>query len=270
MRICKTLFLFSILSFGCRAQEFDTLHVFFRLDKNNITEQSTKYLDSLTFHKVLRKGNKITLLGYGDYLGSAAYNENLSYSRAKNIQDYLVLSGFSKDDIKLCAGKGQISSPAKNGNRGNSKDRKVEIVIDKYIDTPAEEKFNFALLNLKPGQTYPLFNIHFFQSSLGITPDSKPQLKLLYNFLEAHKSYQVQFEGHICCIGLASGDEPYDNSTLSMKRAELVRDSMVHYGIDSARIKCVGLGNYFLIRDEETGEELSDLSRRVEIRILNK
>ena len=46
--------------------------------------------------------------------------------------------------------------------------------------------------------------------------------------------------------------------------------SMVKYGIDNNMIKCIGLGNHNLIYDEESGKENSELSRRVEIRILSK
>jgi len=271
---------FLIFSSQAHSQLFDTLHIYFPLDKNELTADATKYIDSLIHKKVIAPGKKITLMGYGDYLGSDGYNENLSYSRAKNLQDYLTVTGFNKQDIKLCVGKGKINSPARNGNKGNSKDRKVEIIIDKIIDTPAAEKFNYALINLKDKETYPVYDIHFFQGSLGITPQSQPYVKMLYNFLNAHNSYIIQLEGHICCIGPAPGDEPYDESTLSMKRAELIRDSLVHYGIDSARIKCMGLGNHNLIYDEVTDPENpdmpparienSEMSRRVEIRILKR
>jgi len=249
-------------------QGFDTLHVFFPLDQNNLTEAATHYIDSLVNKKVIDHRKKITLLGYGDYLGSEAYNENLSYMRAKNIQTYLGFAGFKKEDIKLCIGKGKINRPYA-GSKGNSKDRKVEIIVDKFHDSTVADKFSFALISLKTDEAYPLHDIHFYQGSLGITPESKPFVKLLYEFLNAHKEDTVQFEGHICCIGPMPGDEPYDESTLSQKRAELIRDSMVHYGIDSARIKCIGLGNHHLIYDEETGEENSAMSRRVEMRILS-
>ncbi len=262
------------------AQSLDTLHIYFPLDKNELTPESTRYIDSLIRKKVLAPGKKITLLGYGDFLGGDAYNENLSYSRANNVQYYLSFAGFKKEDIKLCVGKGKINSKNANGKTGSAKDRKVEIIIYKIIDTPIEQKFNYALINLKEDETYPLYDIHFFQGSLGITPQSKPYVQMLFNFLNTHKTYEIQLEGHICCIGPSPGDEPYDETTLSMKRAELVRDTMIHYGIDSARMKCVGLGNHNLIYDEVPDSndpdlppwkvENSEMSRRVEIRILKR
>ena len=278
-RLAAIIILF-FLSYNAGAQAYDTLHIYFPLDKNDLTPEASKFIDSLISKKLLAKGKKVTLLGYGDYLGSDAYNESLSYSRAKNLQDYLAISGFNRQDIKLCIGKGKIDRPGLKGNKGSAKDRKVELIIDKYIDTPATQKFTNALMNLQPDTAYPLYNIHFFQGSLGITPESQPYVRLLYNFLAAHRSYYIQLEGHICCIGPLPGDEPYDESTLSMKRAELIRDSMVHYGIDSAHIKCIGLGNHNLIYDEVPDPENPDLpprtiensemSRRVEIRILRK
>ena len=99
------------------AQRFDSLHIFFPLDKNSLTEQSVKFIDSLIHTNILAPGRKIVVLGYGDYLGSDAYNADLSYARAKNVQDYLILSGFNKQDITLCIGKGKNEPTSKSRER---------------------------------------------------------------------------------------------------------------------------------------------------------
>jgi len=252
------------------AQTRDTLNLYFPLDKNSLTETSVKFIDSLIHTNVLKPGKKIIVLGYGDYLGSNAYNDNLSYSRAKSVQDYLAVSGFDAHDITLCIGKGKINAPALNGNKGNSKDRKVEIIIDKVIDTSFVERFNSSLLSLHDSEAIPLKNIQFYRGSVKITPESLPELTMLYNFLNENKSYIIRLEGHVCCLGIVEGvDEPYDESTLSQKRAEVIADSMFVYGIAKYRIKCIGLGNNNLIRDEE-GKEDEAASRRVEVRVMRR
>ena len=232
----KKIFCFiTALFFACPgyAQVKDTLHIFFPLDQSNLSPESTLFIDSLLHKKMLAPGRKMVILGYGDYLGSDGYNENLSYARAKNVLDYLILKDFRKEDIKLCVGKGKINRLSTNGNKGNSKDRKVELIIDKIYDTTETQRFEYALTGLKENETYPLYNIHFYQGRLDITPSSLPHIKMLYDFLNAHKSYIIQLEGHVCCLGRVEGvDEPYDESTLSQKRADLVCDSMVKYGIE--------------------------------------
>ena len=272
----KTIFLLCallIIHIPGYAQSKDTLNIFFPLDKNNLTDASAKFIDSLIQQKTLAPGRKIIVLGYGDYLGSDAYNADLSYARAKSVQNYLTLSGFSPQDITLCSGKGKIGRPALNSSKGNSKDRKVELIINKIIDTPVADRFNYTLMGLHDSETMILKNIHFYQGSLGITPSSLPELKMLRNFMEQNKTYIIQIEGHVCCLGPVEGvnvDEPYNESTLSQKRAEEIRDSLVKYGIDRTRLRCIGLGNSNLIRDEETGAENEELSRRVEVRVISK
>ena len=253
------------------AQPKDTLQVYFPLDKAQLTDEAGKYLDSLINHNVLEHGKHITLLGFGDYLGSDDYNYNLSYNRAKNVEDYLVLAGFDKRHIMRVTGKGRISRAPVYGKKGYLPDRKVEIIIDSKIDTPAEEKCSYYILRLQDDETYPLREIRFYRGSLRITPESLPALKMLYRFLARNSNLRIQLEGHVCCLGPFEGvDEPYDESTLSQKRAETIADSMFVYGIEKSRIKCIGLGNNNLIRDPETGEENMELSRRVEIRILGR
>jgi hypothetical protein len=59
---------FCLIIFYCVAgygQEHDTLHVYFPLDKTNLTDVSVKYMDSIVSQKVLKSGNRIILLGYG-------------------------------------------------------------------------------------------------------------------------------------------------------------------------------------------------------------
>ena len=120
-------------------------------------------------------------------------------------------------------------------------------------------------------ETLPLNEIHFYRGSLRLTPESIPQLKVLYNFLELNKTYTIQLEGHVCCLGPYSGlDEPYDSSTLSTLRAGSVYDSLVSYGIDKARLKYTGLGNNNPIADPEITEEEMEINRRVDVRILSK
>jgi outer membrane protein OmpA-like peptidoglycan-associated protein len=269
----KHILLILLLTFATlhtHAQSHDTIRIYFPLDKNNLTEQASKTLDSLMHNKVIEPGKKIILLGWGDYLGSESYNDNLSYARAKNVQDYLVIYGFNKPDITLVLGKGKINRPPLNGNLGFPPDRKVDIIIDSKIDTPAEQKMTHYILRLNEGETYALRNINFYQGSIRITPGSLPELKMLYNFLRDHPTIKIQLEGHICCMGIVEGvDEPYDESTLSQKRAETIADSMFVYGIAKDRIKCIGLGNNNLIRNEE-GYEDEARSRRVEVKILSR
>jgi outer membrane protein OmpA-like peptidoglycan-associated protein len=249
----------------------DTGLVYFPLDKTNFVEASGRYLDSLISNKVLLMGRPIILLGYGDYLGSEEYNKNLSYIRAKNVQDYLVLAGFNKSDITVVIGKGKINRNATNGKLGSPPDRKVEIIYEPRIDTPEDEKLTYYLFRMQVNETLPLSNIQFYRGSIRMIPESMVQLQALIQFMKEHTSYAIQLEGHVCCLGLVPDrDEPYDESTLSTKRAQCIYDSLVNHGINKARLKYIGLGNNNPIADPEVTDEDMRLNRRVEVRVLSK
>ncbi len=253
----------------CQPQ--DTIHVYFELDNTSFSDQTGKYIDSLIATNIIPHEGKITVLGYADYLGSSDYNNVLSKARARRVQDYLIGSGFEKDDIILCMGKGKIDNKGKNGRGGNAPDRKVDIIVRKLIDTPAIEKFEYAIQALKINEALPLTDVHFFRGSLRITPQSLPELHVLYDYLKQNSTYIVQLEGHVCCLGPEEGkDEPYDQSTLSTKRAEGIYDSLVSYGIPASRMKYVGLGNNNPIAVRDWTEEEMEMNRRVEVRILSK
>ncbi len=262
------LFIFScVAGYG---QEHDTLHVYFPLDKTNLTDVGVKFMDSLVSHKVLKTGNRIILLGYGDYLGNNDYNQNLSYARAKNVQDYLLMSGFDKSDITLVIGKGKIYHAHVKGKSGNAGDRKVDIIINRTIDTPAAQKFVYYLLRLQVNETIPLHNIQFFRGSIRITPESLPELNMLIDFMQLNATYKIKLEGHVCCLPYGMHDEPYDESTLSTKRAECIMDSLIVHGINKDRLQAIGLGTENPIAYPEFTEEDQLLNRRVEVRIMSK
>src|SRR4051812_11667350 len=98
--------------------ENDTLEVYFPLREGKVGRRASDFIDSLIFKDVLIHGQKLVVLGYTDYIGGKAYNEALSEERAKNVQAYLVRSGFDKKDITLCIGKGKIERKPTEGQQG--------------------------------------------------------------------------------------------------------------------------------------------------------
>ncbi len=268
--ILSTL-LFFFIAHGY-AQSLDTMHIYFDVDKTQLNERGTKMMDSIVSNTRLRHDQKIVIMSYSDYLGSDAYDKTLSTARAKNVEDYLVVAGYNKSDITRCIGKGKVNRAPVNGNKGYSEDRKVDIIFDARKDTTDDQRFQYDLQKMDVNDAIPIKNVDFYQGSLRMTPESGPRLELLLRFLQQNKTIIFQLEGHVCCIGLNDGrDEPYDDGTLSQKRAQEIADYLTKNGIAKERIKAVlGLGNINPIRDEETSREIPDLSRRVEIRILGK
>ncbi len=280
------LFLLRINS--ATGQQSDTFQVYFLLNDPKISKEAGDYIDKLIFKDVLIHGQKLIVLGYADYTGDNAYNNALSETRAKNVQDYLIRSGFDKKDIKLCIGKGKINRTPVNGKDGFAADRKVQIIIDRNIDTQVPDKKpkqsdtiikhkNVAdITKAKVNETVALKNLLFEPNSDKMLPESFPELEKLLNFLQENKGVTIQIEGHICCMyplntGLDTQIMSHDGlTTVSRSRAKAVYDYLASKGIDKNRLKYVGLGNLNPLVNPEKSEEDQRLNRRVEIRILSK
>ncbi len=263
------LFLALVKVYG---QTHDTMHIYFDLDKTQINERGIQMIDSIVKDNRLMHETKITIMGYADYLGTDGYDKVVSEMRAKNVEDYLVISGYDNNDIKRCTGKGKITHTITNGRKGFSEDRKVDIIFDARKDTSDDQRFQYDLEKLQVDESLPIKNVDFYQGSLRMTPESIPRLEMLLHFLQKNSTIIFQLEGHVCCLGINDGrDEPYDEGTLSQKRAQEVADYLIKNGIAKERLKAaIGLGNINPIRDEETGRENEALSRRVELRIISK
>ena len=261
-----------LIALNTGAQSHDTVHLYFPLDKTQLTERSTKLIDSLIANNWMEHDKKITVLGYADYLGTDDYDKLISEARAKNVEEYLILGGINKKDITRCLGKGKINHAATNDKKGILEHRKVDVIFDARIDTPEEKKYIYYLTNLKIEESLPLKNIEFYRGSLKIKPESLPWLRIASDFLKENKNIVFQLEGHVCCLGPVRGvDEHYDESTLSQKRAEEIADTFIARGIDKARIKAaIGRGNSIPIEWPEVTDRDQQANRRVEIRIISK
>jgi OOP family OmpA-OmpF porin len=76
--------------------------------------------------------NSVTVTGYTDSTGSAAYNEKLSLRRAESVQKYLVDHGVPADKIHI-AGKGKNDPVGDNKtDAGRAQNRRVDVEVDGY------------------------------------------------------------------------------------------------------------------------------------------
>ena len=248
------------------------MHLYFELDKAQLTHKATKMIDSIISNTRLRHEAKITIMGYSDYLGSEDYDKAISTARARNVEDYLVVSGYNKNDITRCMGKGKVHRAPVNGNKGFSDDRKVDIIFEARKDTADEKRFEYDLERLDTNESLIIKNVEFYQGSLRMTPESAPWLAILLRFLQRNAATVFRLEGHVCCLGFNDGrDEPYDEGTLSQKRAQEIADYLLQNGIAKERLQAaIGLGNINPILNPETDREDPVRSRRVEIRIISK
>src|SRR6185437_7999995 len=165
--------------------------------------------------------------------------------------------------------KGQI------GYRG---DRKVQIVIDRSVainkSSPTMVKKTTDITQLDTGEAMALDNIYFLPGRHTVKEESYSALDALYNVLNRNKKIKIQIEGHICCDYGSNMPDGYDFDTndtkLSLNRAKDVYYYLMRKGIDSTRMKYIGLGITQPLPHIDGQPYDEDKNRRVEIRVLAK
>lgn len=105
----------------------------FAFDDSNVQQQDMASLDR--FVAVAQKyypGAVITVEGFADPAGSAAYNRQLSEARAENVKAYLVSRGMNADLVKSVGyGENRLVSPGAWGDQpGAEHNRRVVFVIE--------------------------------------------------------------------------------------------------------------------------------------------
>ena len=264
-----------ISSFAGRGQSRDTFEVYFPLNISKLSKESEAYLDRLISKDTLLHGDKLTVLGYADFIGGSGYNDTLSMVRAKNVREHLVKAGFKEEDIKLCLGKGKIDRTNVKGKDGYAPDRKVQIIIDRAemekVRQIEEANGTVDVKRLRVNQTFALHNIFFKLNQPVLLDKSEPDLRHLLKILTENPLLKIQIEGHVCCMGPTEGaDSKFKGRNLSECRAEAIYNYLVEKGIDKDRLKYIGLGNRNPIVRSEITEADKQRNRRVEIRILSK
>lgn len=251
-------------AFQSYSQGADTFAVHYALRETTLNKTNLAYLDRLISQNKIKPGQKLMLLGYADYRGTAAHNDTVSTERANNVQAYLIEKGFDKNDIAQCLGKGKIERPGMTGKEGYAPDRKVLIVTQSTTKMDIKE--------LKVNETVNLKNIFFEGGLPDIEPSSMAELENLLNLLNQNKKVIIQIEGHVCCKGITTANEgPYTNDQqLSELRAKAIYDYLAAKGISKQRMKYVGYGTSKPLVYPATTEEQQAQNRRVEIRILSK
>jgi len=248
------------LSYG---QHTDSFAVHFALKETKVGKEAAASINKLIRRKSIQPGQKLMLLGYADYRGTAEHNDSVSTERAMNVQDYLVSKGFSKSDI-TSMGKGKIDRPEMTAKGGYAPDRKVLIITQSTTDLD----INKVAVN----ETVTLNNIFFEGGLPDILPASMPELQNLIEFLNTNKSVHIQIEGHVCCKGMTTSNTgPYSNDIdLSKLRAKAVYTYLAAKGIAKDRMKFEGFGTTRPKVYPANTEDDQQANRRVEIRILSK
>ncbi|MDR1941776.1 MAG: OmpA family protein [Endomicrobium sp.] len=179
------------------------------------------------------------------------------------IPEFIVWDG--KDDIyniRLPQGNYKIVFSVSD-KAGNSSQIGTEISVVDMPKTPAEPKEELEVKQEERGLVINLSSKVLFDASKSdLKPEAEKSLSEVAAILLVYPRNKVLIEGHTDSSGKES-----KNETLSLERAQAVRDFFISKGIDNERMSVYGLGSSKPVasNDSESGRQQN---RRVEIVIL--
>ncbi|MCB0461982.1 MAG: OmpA family protein [Flavobacteriaceae bacterium] len=263
LRFSYIFFFFNLL---ISAQEFRH-NVFFETDKYNVDPTEEKRLNTFISSLDSLTIEAIAINGYCDDRGTTSYNLSLSKKRAETIKQYLLDSEFSKKQLKVIDGKGELAlKNSTNIPEIRQNNRRVEIVVsakssDENIEKPTTQTILKGEVNV--GDKIRLKNIYFKTSYSTIMPNSIPTLKEIADILVERKNIYFTIQGHVCCTHdtYDAIDRKTNQRNLSISRAKFIYTYLLQQGVEKHRMKYVGLRRKFPLG----GDPKYD--RRVEILI---
>ncbi|OBX26597.1 OmpA family protein [Gelidibacter algens] len=213
---------------------------------------------------------KISIYGFTDDRGSESYNLILSQNRANSIKTIFSNNEFDESVITNVDGKGKILLKLiteEDVSKIRGLNRKVEIVVTpvfppKPIEEPKQKTAKETLEgNIKAGDYILLDNILFKTSYSYLLPESSKTLEEISKVLLKRKDIYFTIQGHVCCTQNSRDaiDRKTKKRNLSVARAKYIYDYFVKKGIDSKRMKFVGMRRIFPLGGE------AKYDRRVEI-----
>ena len=105
------------------------------------------------------------------------------------------------------------------------------------------------------------FVLYFEKDSDTLTPESQRQYNAVFADIKRRKVYEVEVIGHTDTLGTQD-----HNQQLSMKRAEMIRERLIHDGISPKSISVAGRGQLDLA--VKTADQVAEpKNRRVEITV---
>jgi outer membrane protein OmpA-like peptidoglycan-associated protein len=261
--LCYVLLLIiSALWQKASAQQSDTLFLYFDVSKSELSVEELNKLNAFCESNA-KITKEIILEAYADSTGSEANNQALSAKRMEVVKTHLITSNATLKSIIKASATGETS---KFGN-DLQQNRCVELV---FVYEQTKEISNLGAY--AKGEKIVLENILFENNTHVFLTSSLPALQSLAQTLKANPTIKILILGHVCCGG---NNPDYDkiepgsnNMKISETRAKAVCDYLLENGIESDRLKYVGMSFKYPRVFPENSEEDRTKNRRVEIEIL--
>jgi len=99
----------------------------FEFDKSRLTVRADSLLDLVAASLKKNPDVKVEVVGHCDWVGSEAYNQELSIRRAEAVRDYLISKGVKAENLTF-KGYGETKPMADNKTaEGRALNRRVEL-----------------------------------------------------------------------------------------------------------------------------------------------
>lgn len=275
----KLIYLFFIISFSGFSQikKPDSLQLYFESAKFSITTKHKEQLNAFFKEIKLEDVLQIKIKGYTDFVGNHVFNNKLSKKRAQATYNY-ILANYQFTAIAQ-QGLGELDDDLDESNfeQGNSKHRKVDLILsyekpkDVFVSLKRKQRYLKRLPKLTVGEKIRVENIGFRISSPNITKESMEDIDGIVKMLKAYPKIKLLIEGHVCC-----GDkEEYEtkiateeNLSLSTQRAKVIYNLLLKNGIKANRLSYKGYGFTRPLEFPENNEAAQKENRRIELKIL--
>ncbi len=127
-----------------------------------------------------------------------------------------------------------------------------------------EIRRDLYLTPIEKDEIYVLHNVFFERGKADLLPDSYEELDRVVKLMKQNPEIKIEVSGHTNNIG-----DMVKLMDLSRRRAEAVKQYLVHHGIAASRIKTVGYGPKKPIASNDTPEGRKK-NQRVEFKIIEK
>ena len=141
--------------------------------------------------------------------------------------------------------------------------RKEANLASEQAQTLRRQLENLQLRQTESGVVVTLGDVLFESGQAELKSEAETSLVEVVDLLQSEPTKQIRIEGHTDAVGDAA-----TNLTLSQRRADAVRESLVALGVDAARITAIGMGEDFPIATNES-EEGRSKNRRVDVILLD-
>jgi outer membrane protein OmpA-like peptidoglycan-associated protein len=156
---------------------------------------------------------------------------------------------------------------------------KTETLTVSSMELKLKDKTEILMEPLQKGESFVLKSIYFVPNTYALRKESLPEMEKLLAFLKSNPEAVIEIQGHTNGDNRIYRNKAYaslseewnfsgSSKKLSQKRAEVIRNYLMHNGIKESRLEAKGYGGKkYLVRYPETNEE-AQKNIRVEVSLL--